>query len=503
MHSSPSADAPRALRFSLNGLEVREDTAAPTTTLLQWLRGRRHTGTKEGCAEGDCGACTVAILDPASGRWRAINSCLVLLPMVDGCHVVTVEGLAHGEVLHPAQQAMVQALGSQCGYCTPGFVMSLFEACYRSALDRGWRLDDQICGNLCRCTGYRPIRDALASVAGQQPDDRFLAAAAGPHPAPAPLRYEAAGQRFDAPDSLEHALALLQLPGIRIVAGATDLGLQITQRHDHPPHLLSLDRIAALRGITHDGGEVQIGATTPLSELEDWSEQQLPILHRMLRYFGSRQIKHRGTLGGNLCNASPIGDLAPVLLALDADAVLCGPEGQRTIPLSSFFVGYRDTALAHGELLIQIRLRPPPADARLGAYKVSRRRELDISAVSAAMQIRLDDQGRVALARLAFGGMAATPLRAAAAEAALLQQPWSEQAVIQAAGALEQDFTPLSDPRGSSWFRRTLARNLLLGFYEETQQQPFMALPERHTGTLVLDPPVPPPAPGDPPEGPR
>lgn len=487
MRSSPSAEPSTILRFVLNGVALQESEARPTTTLLQWLRRRRHTGTKEGCAEGDCGACTVAILDPGSGRWRAINSCLVLLPMIDGCQVVTVEGLASRNGLHPAQRAMVQAQGSQCGYCTPGFVMSLFEACYRSDLDQPWKLDDQICGNLCRCTGYRPIRDALASVAGQRPDDRFRAASA-PGTSGAGLRYEAGGQRFDAPTTLEGALALLRSPTVRIVAGATDLGLEITQRHAHPPHLLSLDRIAELRGVAFDGDELVLGATTALSELEDATEDTLPILHRMLRYFGSRQIKHRGTLGGNLCNASPIGDLAPVLLALDADAVLQGPQGPRTVPLSSFFVGYRTTALEPGELLAQIRLRPPPDSARLGAYKVSRRRELDISAVSAAVQIRLDDQGQVTLARLALGGVGATPLRATAAEAALLGRPWSEESVQQAAHALDQQLTPLSDPRGSSWFRHTLARNLLLGFYEETRLQPFTPLSGRHTGTLILSP---------------
>lgn len=477
------------IRFELDGRRVEADVA-PTTTLLQWLRASGARGTKEGCAEGDCGACTVAVLDPDATRgpaWRAVNSCLVLLPMVDGRKVVTVAGL-HRDEPHPAQDALVRALGSQCGYCTPGFAMSLFEACHRPELARAreddWRLDDQVCGNLCRCTGYRPIRDALRAVAGSCPADGWGSALA---PATAAVAHESAGQVFHAPATVAEVVALLaRHPAARLVCGATDLGLDVTQRHVAFPVLVSVERVAALRGVRRAGGRIVVGAATPLVDLEDWSADGLPVLHRMLRYFGSRQIKHRATIGGNLCNASPIGDLAPVLLALGADLVAAGPGGERSVPIDQFFTGYRATALAPGELLVRVEIPEPAAGTRLGAYKVSRRRELDISAVAAGMAVGLDREGRVARARLGFGGVAATPKRATATEAALLGRPWTLETVQAAAARLDEDFAPIDDLRGSAVFRRALARNLLVGFHEETKDVPFVPLPPRHAATVIL-----------------
>ncbi|MCK6507634.1 xanthine dehydrogenase small subunit [Myxococcota bacterium] len=481
-----------ALRFHVDDQPVQVSDLAPTTTLLQWLRASGRTGTKEGCAEGDCGACTVLLLDEDGSHLRAVNACLVLLPMVHGRRLWTVQGLARGGQPHPAQAALVATSGSQCGYCTPGFVMALTEAAHRPELKQApaqdWRLDDQVCGNLCRCTGYRPIRDALRQVAGSCPDDvvaPHLRAAPGGD-ARASLHYQAGDERYLAPVTVEGALAALeQHPDARVVCGATDLGLAVTQQHRRFPTLVSLERIPALRRLDVVAGTVHVGAALPLCDLEAWSEQGLPVLHRMLRYFGSRQIKHRATVGGNLCNASPIGDLPPVLLALDAVAVVAGPGGQRRVPVRDFFLGYRRTALAPGELLVAVELPLPSPDTLLGAYKVSRRRELDISAVAAAFAVQLQD-GAVAWARLAFGGMAATPARAAQAEAALHGQPWGPDAVAAAQEALQADFQPIDDHRGSAWYRRTLARNLLLGFFEETRQQPQVPLQPRHTGTLML-----------------
>ncbi|MEZ5397933.1 MAG: FAD binding domain-containing protein [Bryobacterales bacterium] len=475
------------VRFVVDGEVVAVD-GPPTTTLLQWLRGSGRTGTKEGCAEGDCGACAVAVLDRPSGRWRVVNACLVLLPMVDGTEVVTVQGLATGGEAHPVQAAMVDAMGSQCGYCTPGFVMTLFEACYRADLDgpgRAWKLDDQLSGNLCRCTGYRPIRDALGQVAGLRPDDRFRGREAGALPELAVSHGE---QRFDAPVTLAEAVArLAAAPDTRIVCGATDLGLDVTQRHVAFPALLSVERVPELRGIAvRPDGAAVIGAATPLVDLEDWSADGLPVLHRMLRYFGSRPIKHRATLGGNLCNASPIGDLAPVLLALDAVCVAVGAEGEREIPLGSFFTGYRQTALRPGELLARVVVPPLPERARVGAYKVSRRRELDISAVAAGMRVDVDAGGVVRGARLGYGGVAATPVRARATEDALVGRPWTEGSVAEVLPVLDGELSPIDDHRGSAWFRRTLARNLLVGFQAETAERAFLPLPDRHAGTVVV-----------------
>ncbi|GMV39183.1 MAG: dehydrogenase [Myxococcales bacterium] len=475
-----------AIRFHLNDRLVEEREAPPTTTLLRYLRDHLGlTATKEGCAEGDCGACTVAVLDPlAHGgpTYRAVNACLLLLPMVHGRRVYTAEGIgAGGGMPHPAQESIVQELGSQCGYCTPGVVMSLFEATYRADMDAPWKLDDQMCGNLCRCTGYRPIRDAARRVAGSCPDDRFRALLAEDGGG-ATLSYEGAGQRYDAPGNVQEIVGLLDGTE-RVICGATDLGLDVTKRHAKFPRLVSLEAAPELRAIRHDAGLWTFGAAAPLADVEAATAADLPSLARMLRFFGSRQIKNRATLGGNLCNASPIGDTAPILLALGARVVLRSRGGERRVPLDDFFVGYRRTALEAGELLVAVEVPDPPAGARIGAYKVSKRRELDISAVAAGMYVRVEG-GTVSEARLAYGGMAATPARAHAAEAALVGGPWTEAAVEAAVSAL--DFTPLSDHRGSAWYRATVAANLLRGFFVETRDGE-RRLPDRPSATVVTE----------------
>lgn len=477
------------IRFVIDDEPVEVQGTSSTVTLLQWLRATGHTAAKEGCAEGDCGACTVVLVDPADGgRLRTVNSCLVLLPQVHGARVWTAAGHARGGALHPAQAALVEGNGSQCGYCTPGFVAALVEACHRPELAAAppddWRRDDQLCGNLCRCTGYRPIRDALDAVAGSVPADRVAPHLGVARPAEA-TTYVGTDGRFHAPDSLDGALALLAAhPDARLVAGATDLGLEVTRRHRHFPVLIGLDRVPELVGVQAADGVARLGAATRLTDIEAWSADALPVLHRMLRYFGSRPIKHRATLGGNLCTASPIGDLAPVLLALDATAVIVGAAGLRRVPMAEFFPAYRRTALGPGELLAAVEVPLPDPAARLGAYKVSRRRELDISAVSGAFRVEVAD-GVVRLARLAFGGVAPTPVRATDAEAALLGRPWDEAAVERAVAALGGAVKPIGDGRGSAWYRRTLAENLLRGYFAESLDRPFVPLPAGHVGTVV------------------
>ncbi len=492
------------LKLDINGRAVEEHAASPTTTLLQYLRGPCGlTGTKEGCAEGDCGACTVAVLDPTApggATYRAVNSCLVLLPMVHGKKVVTVEGLAAtapgapstAVVPHPAQEALATALGSQCGYCTPGVVMSMFEACYRKDLDEPWKVDDQMCGNLCRCTGYRPIREATQQVAGTQPDDPFRAALEVPRAAAeaapvADLAYAAADQRYFAPASLPALYALLDAhPTARLVQGGTDFSLSITKRFEVPPTVISLEQVEALRGFADRGDHWWLGAGLRLSDLEVHARGTLPPVERMLRFFGARQIKHRGTVGGNVANASPIGDLPPVLLALDATVEVGSSRGERTVPIGAFFLGYRKTALLPGEIVTGFRVpKLPAAGVRASAYKVSKRQELDISTTAAAFFVRTDAQGHVTEARLAYGGMAATPARAKQAEAALVGQPWSEAAVESACAALARDFTPIDDHRGSAWYRGKLAANLLRGFFLETGRAPYPRHAYRPTGTVV------------------
>lgn len=486
------------VRLHVNGQPREICGVSPTTTLLDYLRGAAGLpGTKEGCAEGDCGACTVVVIDPdAPGgpRFRGVNSCLLLLPLLHGKHVITVEGLQQrvgdDPGWHPVQEALVAALGSQCGYCTPGVVMSMFEACYRSDLDAPWKLDDQMCGNLCRCTGYRPIREATQQVAGQRPKDRFSAALAS-HAGerPATLRYTAgsgaAEQRFFIPGSLAELFDLMDAhPGLRLVVGATDLGLDVTKKGERFERLASLQAIEALRRLEHADGRWSIGAAVRLADLEDATDRALPPVARMLRFFGSRQIKNSATVGGNLCNASPIGDLAPVLLALDATCVVAGRGGERRVGIDEFFVGYRRTALRPGELLVRVELLDPPASARVVAYKVSKRREMDISAVAAGLRVDVED-GVVTAARLGFGGMAATPARARTAEATLVGQPWSQAACDAAAARVADDLTPLTDHRGSAWFRATVAANFLRGMYADTLHDPVPRLPDRPSGTLL------------------
>ena len=443
-------------RFLLNGEPVTVSGLSPTTTLLQWLRRVGRTGTKEGCAEGDCGACTVAVLTDEG--WRSVNACLVPLPAMADREVLTVEGLESPEGLHPVQQAMVEAAGSQCGYCTPGFVMSLFTASHRQDLDQDWKKADQICGNLCRCTGYRPIQQALEAVAGTRPQDEWADRVA---PELGAFSLEHGAQRFYRPGRLQELYAILAAePKARLVAGATDLGLEITKKGVAFECLMSLEALP-LAGIERGPEGWRIGATTLLSTLE--ASPPVPAIGQMLRFFASRQIKNRATLGGNLCNASPIGDMAPVLMALQASVVLASQLGERRVLLEDFFLDYRQTALQPGEVLIAVEVPEPAPGTVAWAHKVCKRRELDISSVCLGAAVTVQE-GLVVDARLAYGGMAATTRRAVAAEEALIGRPLGPDSIRDAAAAL--DFTPLSDHRGSAWYRDRVARNLLHRFWE-------------------------------------
>ncbi|MEA3211413.1 MAG: xanthine dehydrogenase large subunit [Chthoniobacter sp.] len=452
--------------FLLNGerLEVRD--VSPNTTLLDWLRRSGRVGTKCGCAEGDCGACTVALLDAdAHGRpaWRSLNSCIALLPMFAGRELMTVEGLARGGELHPVQSCLVKHYGSQCGYCTPGFVMSLFEGYHREDLRERWQIADQLCGNLCRCTGYRPIRDAALELLESRTSGTFVAAKVsserpdGPHACPTFLR----------PTSLPELLALKrEFPAARLVAGATEVGVEINKKFSLFPRFISTDAVVELREIRATPEAWHLGAAVTLTAIEEALEHEFPSIDRMLLLFGSRQIRNRATLGGNLATASPIGDGAPVLLSLDASVVLVSEHGERTVPLSEFFTAYRQTAMRADEVLKSI-LVPRGRRRRAEFYKVSKRREMDISIVSAAFCVETDADGIVRHARLAFGGVAAMPARAQRAEERLVGKTL-EAARGEVAEALRTEFTPIDDVRGSAAYRRAVVVSLWEKFCGKT-----------------------------------
>jgi xanthine dehydrogenase molybdopterin binding subunit/xanthine dehydrogenase small subunit len=469
---SAGGSAKSSFTFIINGQTAEVAGASPTTTLLDWLRTHGWAGSKCGCAEGDCGACTVALVDrDAAGRttYRAINSCIALLPMFAGREIVTVEGLAEEERLHPVQAHMVEQYGSQCGYCTPGFVVSLFEAYYREDCRDSCQLSDQLSGNLCRCTGYRPIRDAALGVLQERDQragepDRFRERLRQPVAPISPLRYEACGKRFFRPTSLPDLFALLkELPEARLVAGATEIGVDINKKLAAYPLLISTEGIPELTRITRTDVEWRIGGSATLTAIEEAVAPEYPSLAKMLRVFASRGIRNRATMGGNLATASPIGDSAPVLLTLDASVVLAASTGQRTIPVSDFLLGYRKTALRPGEIIREILLPRSTATrgltSRVDFLKVSKRRELDISIVAAAFRVDADANGIVRLARIAYGGVALVTHRARAAEKALVGRTVAD-AREAVAGALRAEYTPIDDVRGGAAYRRGLVVSL-------------------------------------------
>jgi xanthine dehydrogenase small subunit len=468
--------APSSVEFVLNGYAIRAESFPAQTTLLDFLRSRGLTGAKEGCAEGECGACAVVMVRPRGDGAEAstyvpVNSCLLFLPMAAGQEIYTVEALAEGGPLGPVQQAMVDFGGSQCGYCTPGFVMSMFAEQYRP--DREGPCDiHALTGNLCRCTGYRPIRDAALAL-GRAPADKFRARLDAPAPEVGPVNYDG----FSRPKTLAECLVLLaEHPEARLIAGGTDLVVESNLRPHRFPHLISVEGLDELRQLGDSEKELEIGAALTLSEVAPASLRPdrcgvlPPVWHEWLALFASPLIRNRATLGGNIATASPIGDGAPLLLALDAQVRIAGPQGLRTLALREFFLDYRKTTLGPGELLVSIILpKPFPALARF--YKAAKRRMDDISTVAACFAIDLDASGRVLRARLAYGGVAAVPLRATEAEGALLGAPWNYTAVERAQKILARTLHPIGDHRGSAAYRLALAQSLLAKFWWQQQAE--------------------------------
>ena len=424
---------------NVNGSWLALDDATPHTTALDWLRGRGLTGAKEGCAEGECGACSVLVARPGvetPTQWTAINACLVPVAGLDGQEVITAEGLGTSDALHPVQHEMAVRGGSQCGYCTPGFVCSMAAEFYRadrsaaparSGAPAGG--DDHehgpngfdlhaLSGNLCRCTGYRPIRDAAYALAEPAEDDAFAARRSAPPPAVRATRLSGAGAEFVRPGTLADALALLaDRPDAVLVAGSTDWGVSVNLLGSRADLTVAIDRLPELRALEWGDDAVEIGAALTLSEVERGLAGRVPLLTQLFPQFASRLIRNGATFGGNLGTGSPIGDAPPALLALDASVVLASLDGDREVPLSDYFTGYRESVRRPDELIRSVRIPLPLA--RIAAFhKIAKRRFDDISSVAVGFALDVED-GVVRRARIGLGGVAATPVRALATEEAL------------------------------------------------------------------------------------
>ena len=446
------------IAFLLNGTPVRVSGGDPTRTLLQWLREERGlTGTKEGCNEGDCGACTVMVTD-VDGT-RALNACILFLPQLHGRAVRTVEGLTgpNGEI-HPVQAAMVDHHGSQCGFCTPGFVMSMAAAQVTGATDH----DDYLAGNLCRCTGYAPIVRAAEAVAGTEAPGWM--AGALPKVGPAPF----------APTSSDDLAAWYAAhPDATLIAGATDVGLWVTKQLRDLPEVAFLHACADLQRIERDGDRLRIGAGVTIAALRKAVAGTHPAFAELLRRFASEQVRQAATVGGNIANGSPIGDTPPALIAMGALLHLRKGETRREIPLEDFFLDYGKQDRAKGEFVEAVTI--PASAPGLACYKLSKRFDQDISAVCGCLSITVEG-GKIANARIAFGGMAGIPKRAAAVEAALVGRDWTLATVSAALPAFAKDFAPMTDMRASATYRLEAARNMLIRYFHERAGQAVSVL---------------------------
>ena len=470
--------------------------AAAHTTALDWLRGIGLTGAKEGCAEGECGACSVLVARPdgASGTsWTAVNACLLPAVSFDGQEVVTAEGLGRPGHLHPVQREMARRGGSQCGYCTPGFVCSMAAEFYRN--DRAPAREDPadpadpadaahhdghergpndfdlhaLSGNLCRCTGYRPIRDAAYALGSPDTRDPLAARRGRPAPGPAPTVVGAPDGEFVRPLTLAEAVGLLaDRPDATVVAGCTDWGVEVNLRGSRARLVVAVDRIPELRALELRDEVVEIGAALSLSEVERGLARRVPLLDALFPQFASRLIRNGATLGGNLATASPVGDAAPVFLALDAEVVLASRSGERTVPMTSFFTGYRTCDLRTDELIRAVRV-PRPLAGVTAFHKVAKRRFDDISGVAIAVAADVV-AGVVTRAAIGLGGVAATPVRARATEEALVGSPWNRSTVSRAAALLREEGTPMDDHRASASYRSAMLGQALLRLHAENPE---------------------------------
>ena len=469
------------IRFILNGLRVALRDVRPDQTLLDYLRlARRLVGTKEGCAEGDCGACTVLVgrLSGDTIVYEGVNACIRFLASLDGCHIVTIEHLKRPDgSLHPVQQAMVDCHGSQCGFCTPGIVMSLYALWMRNPQPTDMDIEKALQGNLCRCTGYEPIiraARAISSYGNPASDPLALereTVAAELKAMRDGMRVEigAGRSRLVIPANLDDLAATLEAePNATIVSGSTDVGLWVTKFMREIAPAVFIGGLEELRTVSEQDGVITIGAGVSYSDAFSFLSTRIPSLSRLIDRIGGDQIRNMGTVGGNIANGSPIGDMPPPLIALGATLTLRRGQSRRTIPLEEFFIAYGKQDRWPGEFVEAVHVPLPAPATRFAVWKISKRRDEDITAVLGAFAVTFAPDGTVASARIAYGGMAATPKRALTVEAALAGKPWSMETIEQALPAYERDFAPISDMRASAEYRMLAAKNLLRRFYLET-----------------------------------
>jgi xanthine dehydrogenase small subunit len=471
------------IRFLLNDklVEIDFNVSAglkPTTTVLNYLRSLPfYKGVKEGCAEGDCGACTVVVAEVKNGKlvYKTIDSCLVFLPMLHGKQLITVEHLADDKVLHPVQQAMVDENGSQCGYCTPGVVMSLFGIYKNHQHPSREVIQDALTGNLCRCTGYRPIIGAAESACRNQGLDHFSPAEAKTirlleelNSGKEQIEIRTFLQNYYKPFTLADALECRRLnPGAVITGGSTDVALRQTKKKELLKEIIDISDVAGLKSMEEYSDGFRIGSGVSMENLLQFSHDKIPPLHNILKVFGSLQIRNLATIGGNIGSASPIGDALPVLFACRAKVRLQSTDGERLLCIEDFITGYRSTDLRSDELITEIIIPKLSPGKIIRSYKVSRRKDLDISTVSGGFSLLTID-GNVKEIMLAYGGMAAQTLRATKTEAFLTGKAWNQAEVGRAMEILAEEFTPLSDARAGADYRNLVARNLLMKFYLES-----------------------------------
>ncbi|MFF3981261.1 xanthine dehydrogenase small subunit [Streptomyces sp. NPDC001828] len=486
-----------APQLTVNGDAMAIAPAPPHTTALDFLRERGLTGTKEGCAEGECGACSVLVARPGVNRptdWVAVNACLVPVAALDGQEVVTSEGLAtdggpgRAPTLHPVQEEMAVRGGSQCGYCTPGFICSMAAEYYRpdrcahAAPDSGdstVHADAEhgpngfdlhaLSGNLCRCTGYRPIRDAAFAVGAPADEDPLARRREQAPPAPVATEYLQGDGAFLRKDTLAETLRVLrERPDAVVVAGSTDWGVEVNIRSRRASCVVAVDRLPELRALRVASDSIEIGAGLTLTEIERRLDGDVPLLAELFPQFASRLIRNSATLGGNLGTGSPIGDSPPVLLALEASVVLAGEDGERSVPLAEYFTGYRQSVRRPGELIRAVSI-PRPLSPVVAFHKIAKRRFDDISSVAVAFALDITD-GVVRKARIGLGGVAATPIRALETEAALEGRPWSVRTVEAAALVLRSSGTPMGDHRASAEYRAAMLGQSLLKLYAQNTE---------------------------------